>query len=454
MKKILRHIGIDRAISYVLLGKGISFLSQPITLYLIAQYLTGAEQGYYYAFGSIYSASIFLELGLGMILTQFASHEFASLHWESNGLLAGDEISLSRLLSLIKRSARWYAMLAVLVAVLFIPGGILFLKSNSSNLEIDFILPWVMLVLFNSLTLVLYPFLSILEGCGRIADMQKLKVSQLGLGALFVWVVIVGHGTLFAVSSLAITNFAIVLYWIGKKYRGVLTQVNTDRYRSSRHQISWKRELLPLQWKIGISWMCGYLVTQLCIPLIFKYQNPTMAGQMGMSLNVANIVFNTGIVWVSTKVPLYGTYIRNRDYESLDRLASRNTTLAFIFMVFSSVAVLVATLYLKAYYPHIGTRLLSFGALAALLGSNIINLITSSMAGYMRAHKKEPFLVSSMLYAAVATVSVWITTKYFTGEMVAYAMALTNLGVSLPITTYIFFMKRRSWHESFDAVSK
>jgi len=46
IKQIANKLGIDRSISYVLIGRG-AFLSQPITLYLIAKYFTAPEQGYY-----------------------------------------------------------------------------------------------------------------------------------------------------------------------------------------------------------------------------------------------------------------------------------------------------------------------------------------------------------------------------------------------------------------------
>ena len=44
-----------------------------------------------------------------------------------------------------------------------------------------------------------------------------------------------------------------------------------------------------MQWKIAISWTSGYLAFQLFTPLLFRYQNATVAGQMGMTIYISNI---------------------------------------------------------------------------------------------------------------------------------------------------------------------
>ena len=51
LNKFLIKLGIDKAVAYVLAGRGISIVVQPITLYLIAKNFTSVEQGYYYTFG-------------------------------------------------------------------------------------------------------------------------------------------------------------------------------------------------------------------------------------------------------------------------------------------------------------------------------------------------------------------------------------------------------------------
>lgn len=450
LKKLLSKSGIDSAVLYVLAGKGISFIVQPVTLYLIATCLTSAEQGYYYTFGSILSASIFLELGLGTVLTQFASHEFASLSWGAHGSLTGDAIALSRLISLTRKSVVWYGIMSILVLASFIPGGTIFLNSSSSSAEVDFVLPWVFLVVFSSLTLFLSPLLAIIEGCARVADIQRMRMYQIGFGALFVWIVIVSNGSLYAASSLAITNFVIGTFWLMTRYNGLLNQVRGDGSVVTNHELSWKRELFPLQWKIGVSWVSGYLTFHLFTPLLFQYQNAVAAGQMGMSLYVSNIALSTGIAWLSTKFPLYGAMIKRREYDSLDHIVLSSTVYSFVFTAGFSLLGLLCIVFIKADFPGIGDRLLSIGAVAALLFSGLINVLITSMAVYLRAHKQEPLLASSIVCAIVTVVVGWVAAKYYSADVMAYSIAVVSLVVNLPLTTYIFLVKRKGWRNRVD----
>ena len=72
--------------------------------------------------------------------------------------------------------------------------------------------------------------MAILEGCGQVADVQKMKLYQISFGALFIWIVILSDGNLFAASSLAITNFTVSILWILVKYKGLLNQLKSNKY--------------------------------------------------------------------------------------------------------------------------------------------------------------------------------------------------------------------------------
>ncbi|MEW6558018.1 MAG: hypothetical protein AB1349_11820, partial [Elusimicrobiota bacterium] len=189
IEKILNKLGIDSAIRYFLIGKMFSFISVPLTIFLITTFFTPDIQGYYYTINSLLSLSIFFELGLGVIITQFASHEFASLNWNNNKL-EGKESSLMRLISLTRKSLKWYSIICSLFILIGIPGGAFFLNSKQSNNDLNFVLPWIMTVIFFSLGTAIIPITSILEGCGNVAQVQKLRVLQAFGRNIFLWAAI------------------------------------------------------------------------------------------------------------------------------------------------------------------------------------------------------------------------------------------------------------------------
>ncbi|MBT6902530.1 MAG: hypothetical protein HOA32_16150, partial [Nitrospina sp.] len=77
--KFLRWIEVDRAVAFAILVKVWSLFAGPVTLYLISIYLSPEIQGFYYTFLSLIALQSFVELGFYIVITQFASHEWASL---------------------------------------------------------------------------------------------------------------------------------------------------------------------------------------------------------------------------------------------------------------------------------------------------------------------------------------------------------------------------------------
>ncbi len=446
VNKTLEKLGVDKAILFMLLGKSFSFISQPVTIYLIAKHFTLSQQGFYYTFANILSVSIFLELSLGVVLTQFASHEFAYLSWRVDGSLAGDSEHLSRLVSLARKSLKWYGVLSLLFLALLIPIGLYFFGSNPESTSIHYELPWICLVAFSSLNLILYPAMSIIEGCGKVAAIQQMRLYQAIFGAFFVWIVILTNGNLLAASVMAGSNCAISAVWICKNFSGFLRQIFVTNKMNHLKQISWRAEILPMQWRIAVSSICGFLVSQLFNPLLFHYQSPAEAGKMGMSMSISNVALAFSLAWIATKFPNYGSLIQKKQYKQLDNVALQSTLQAFIFSLILSVSILIAVYLIKVYFPQYGNRVLSVYAIGALLFSNLTIFLITAMAGYLRAHKVEPLLGMSIITGVTTAVSAWVCAKYFTGEIMTFSVGCINVLIALPFTAYIFVKKRKEWH--------
>ena len=70
---------IDRAVFVGLLNRMWSLIAGPISLVLIGFYFSPQVQGYYYTFATLLALQVFVELGIGAVIQQFASHEWAKL---------------------------------------------------------------------------------------------------------------------------------------------------------------------------------------------------------------------------------------------------------------------------------------------------------------------------------------------------------------------------------------
>src|SRR5206468_2800274 len=98
--KYSRLLGIDRAVFFAIAGKIWSLSAGLVTTLLIAGFFSPDLQGYYYTFQAVLAIQAIAELGLGSVLTYYASHEWAKLALDRDGEVTGDAEAMSRLVSL------------------------------------------------------------------------------------------------------------------------------------------------------------------------------------------------------------------------------------------------------------------------------------------------------------------------------------------------------------------
>jgi len=444
VKRFLSIIGVNRAIFYFLSGKGFAAIATPITLYLISTCLDPVTQGYYYTLASLLAISLFFELGMGVVITQFASHEYAKLSWGKNNCLTGDIQALSRLFSILRKSLKWYAVICAIFSLIAIPVGLFFLGTKSVGQDINYVWPWVFTVIFFALGTMLIPFLSTIAGCGHVVSIQKMRIIQAVCRYILSWTVMLSGGKLFVVSVEFMMAFIAFLLWLIYNYRGLLKQLFSKR-TPSESQISWGREILPMQWRVAVSWVAMFFAGCLFIPLLFSFQGPVEAGKMGMSLRLNEIIFFVSMAWVNTRAPLFGSLVKEKNFAELDRTVFRCTFQAICVGLFLTFSLLVTVLILKRYAPIHASRIISPYALFFLCLAGLCQVYTYALGSYLRAYKKEPFMLVQISLAVLVTASTYITTRYFNANAVAVSYFLVLFCVGIPYSTYVFLKKRKEW---------
>jgi O-antigen/teichoic acid export membrane protein len=349
-------------------------------------------------------------------------------------MLEGDEIPLKRVLSLLKQTINWYVVIAVIFSIIIIPVGLVFFKNNNNN--VNYIVPWILLVVFNALGLITYSFTAIMEGLNKVAEIQFMRMLQTLIGSISIWVVLLSHGKLYAAAILAIINFLVLFFWMKIKYKNLLKQVFQFSMNDS-NRVSWRKEIWPVQWKIAISWASGYIIFQSINPVLFKYQGAVEAGKMGMTNSLANIALSIGLSWVVAKTPIYGGLINKGEFNKLNSTAIKNTQIALFVTTICSTFLVIGMLILFRWIPSYKDKILPIYALIALLINSLVSVIITSIACYLRAFKKEPLLVSSIFSAIVIAVLIFIAAKYFNAIILCYIITAFNLIVGLPIAIFI-----------------
>jgi O-antigen/teichoic acid export membrane protein len=439
-----RHfLGIDRAIGFTVLARFWSSAAGLVTIALIARFLSPAEQGYYYTFGSLVALQIVFELGFSFVILQMASHERAQLSISIDYELTGDPIAHARLASVIQKSVRWYSVAAVLMAATLLPAGLYFFSTHShAGQTVSWILPWCSSALMAALNFQIDPFLSFLEGCGYVPEVARLRLMQSATGSLLAWAALITHHGLFAPSMMLLGMALASLVWLSGKRKLLLGLL---RHQTEPHRIRWNQEVWPFQWRIAVSWFCGYFLFWLFNPVLFAFRGPVEAGQMGMSLSLANAIQAIAVSWISTKSAPFGTLIARKEYHRLDHTFFQALKQSFAVSLAGALTAWIGCIYLNLRHFSFAQRLLDPLSLGILLLYMIVNVVISAEAYYLRAHKQEVFFVNSVVGAMAVTVCAFIFGRRYGATGIVVSTCLLNCG-GLLWATHKFRNYRRLWH--------
>ncbi len=441
----------DRTVWLVLLNRCMPFVTTPVTLLIVATRFSPVYQGYYYTFTSVTSLALILELGLGLVLVLFTSHEFAHLAWGDARTLTGEPDALARVFGVLTKATAWYAAMALVVIVIGVPAGLRFFGAHARAAGIPYAGPWVALVVCTGLSMVFVPTQAIIEGGGRLLDVQRMRLWQSLAASTLLWVGVLASRSLYAVALSASATVVVPALWQLSRFRGLTRQVFAAWRTHGRASVSWREELLPMQWRIAVSWLAGALVAYLFNPLLFRYQGPVVAGQMGMSLTLANAPAVLGMSWLSVSMPGYGTLIRRRQYADLDASAARATRRAAAVAGLGYAALIVVVAIGRHVVPKLGQRVLPLPALVALCVASLGTVLMSSMAFYLRAHKQEPYMGVSIGTGLLVAAMCWVTARYGTPLSMSVGYAVVVFAFQLPVSALIFVRKRREWHAEPEA---
>lgn len=449
IKKFSNIIGIDDAIAFTLLIRLVQAGGGLVTLFFIAKCLTKIEQGYYYTFGSILAIQIFFELGLSSIITQFVAHENANLTWENEFSFSGSNESSSRLSSLLRFTIKWFVFIAFFMFIgLIISGYFFFGKYGKNEIYVDWQIPWIILSITTSLSLMVSPILAFFEGLGMVKEVAKIRLLQQIIQLVLIFIFFSSGFKLYSSPIAAILAFSIVPLWIFFKSK---IKLLIYIWKSlGEWLVNYKLEIFPFQWKIALSWISGYFIFQLFNPVLFATEGPVVAGQMGMTLTVLNSIYALAFSWISTKTPVFSNLIAKKEFNQLDILFNRtlfqslSLNILGLIMFFGLIFIL-RYFNLEIYGENYGDRFLPFLPMFFMMVPVMLNHIIGSLATYLRCHKKEPMLWLSIVIGILCSFSTFFLGKYFgvIGITLGY-MIITIL--SFFWTCYIYVTKKKIWH--------
>lgn len=450
LKSIANKLGIDKAIAYSSGARIIQAFTGVISILFIATFLSKEEQGFYYTFGSLLAIQVFFELGLTGIITQYVAHEAAHLKITEKGSVEGDDIYISRLASLVRFSAKWYSIIAILfLFVAVIIGFIFFNEYDKSNNTISWRIPWILTCIGSTINLYQSPFTSILQGLGKVKEMSKIGLYQQILLPFITW-----GGLFFGIKLYVIGIYSIFSVFIWFIYvlstNQHLILLNLWKVRITK-RINYMKEIYPYQWRISLSWISGYFIFQLFNPVLFATEGAIIAGKMGMTLTALNAIQSLSLSWMGTKIPLYSRLIALKDYTQLDVIFNKTLKQMIVVCSILLFTMFFGVWFLRKFEIGIGNHLLAdrfldYIPMILMIIPFFINQFTTSWATYLRCHKKEPFLINSICAGIMCLLSTFILGNFYGLYGITIGYCCITIAF-MPWGYWIYKTKKVEWHE-------
>ena len=449
LARLGRLIGLDRAIVFTVLARGWSALAAAVTITLVVKTLSREQQGYWGVINPLVGIQIIFELGFSFVILQTASHESAHLHISRDGVVTGPERERGRLSSILQKALRWYASAAVVLLIALLTLGHHFFsvvaRQHPSAQPIHWLGPWVLAAVAASSTFQIDPIFSFLEGCGFVPQVARARLTQFMTGSVLSIVALATHHGLYAPGCMLLGQSLAGFYAIFG-FRKLLLHVL--RHDPGPHATHFKTDIWPLQWRMAVSWMCGYVSVPLFVPVLMGAAEwgPVEAGRMAVSISLSSKIADVAMAWMNTKAAPFGRLIALREFAELDRRFFRSLVQSAGIGSLGAVTVWVLAVVLDRAGNHYAERFLSPAGLGLMLFGYVANTVVSSMAIYLRAHKQEKFMVNSILGALYCAPMAWILGHRFGGLGIAAGYAAGSLVIGLGYGTYTFLKWRRIWH--------
>lgn len=428
---------ISSAALYGVVSKAISGLNWLVAATIVSTHLSRARQGYFFTFLSFATMQVLFELGLATAIIQFVAHEWVAV------ARGGDEAgrAASRLRGVARFVIRWYAGAAVaLFVVLQFVGYDFFGTSTPKDV---WLWPWILLTASVAGDLVMVGLWSIVEGCNRIESVYRYRAARALVLGLVTWGSLLGGLDLYSLGLAYLLTVPVSIGLLRGENWALIISILAVRETTA---IPWKKEILPLQWRLGVSFASGYFAQWGITPITFKLFGPTIAGQFGMIWAIINGLAAVSGVIMTVHAPRFGALIALRRYGELDRLARRATLISLGIGVIGTAGV-VGLLYLVTRWsPPLAARVLPLRESTIMLVGFAVGQVINPLAVYLRSHKREPYLWLSIVNAAALVSATIVAGRAFGAQGVAWSYLLISALILTPAGIWIFVRCRQSWH--------
>ncbi len=408
-------------------------------LFFVPYFLSNPEKGFWYTFISVAALTTFADLGFTAIITQFAAHESVGSEYDAKAKQFKTD-SIDSIGSLFKFSIKWSGLLTVLCSVVIAFVGV-FVFSKEEASGVNWLIPWIIYAISSSLNFFNQVILAFFEGCHQIVTSQRIKlIDGLIINVLGIIGLYLGFG-LYALAIPMLLSVLVSLTQIFVTYGKVI--IKMIRVPSSGDK-KWAKQIFKLLWKYAISWGSGYIIFQIYNPIVFAKYGSEAAGEVGYIITIIGAFVSIANIWSYVSVPNINSLTEQKKWKELNKNYRRN--LFLIESTFFAELVVCMIMYLIPFTSSfLHKYVFSIVALLIMFIGYVAQIATSYIGVYLRSHKEEPLMVTSIITAVLSLGLTIVFVELFDLSFVFLGFAISTI-VMLPVVIFVKRRKEKEWH--------
>lgn len=419
--RMAQHLVPRPEAAYALLARGAQGATALFAFFCVAWAFRLEEQGLFFVFLSLGTLVQLGEFGLTYAVMQTASMVAAS----------GAAAQMAE----FRHQARRIGVCLLSLAAVCVGGlGAFMLAGHAA---VSWAGPWLAFVVAVAVAQFMQLELALIEGSGLVTVAWRLRFMQEGLGGCAFVMALLGGAGLWSLCIYWGARAALAWAWLGA------SDSRQVPMPAGRRPFSWRLQVWPFQWRMGLSGLSGFLIFQAFNPILLMTQGSGVAATFGMSLALMNMLLLLTTAWPLSQAARYGHLLTLRQFDVLEiqfrRMWIRSLALAGI-----AVAVLLSILlWIGAHQPLLAARLADMQTTATLLAAALVHHATACFAVLLRAERREPLLTVTVVGGLLGVIALWFVAHHGIARDIALThLAFTLIGLLIVLQKYRRFGAR------------
>ena len=362
-----------------------------------------------------------------------------------DGKVTGATEAKGRLAEIHRFGCWWYSRCAVVFLVVTTPIGVSVLfhgkPKDAALLEQEWLLPWIICVTLNAVSMLLVPRIAVLEGCNQVVPVNRMRFLQSVSGSILIWMSIASG---LGIWTLVVSNLVRLLWELNiiyGEYGAMLFELNST---PNKNHLNWRKEIWPLQWRLAIQSICSYFATWFIVPVTFRFHGDIAAGRIGLTWQLLTTVQAASLAWLQTRLPRFGALLASQKHRQFEREILRASLLSVAVFLGGMLSFFLTVFLAQLAGVDLAGRFISDSAILFFALGMVGWTLAMAEQSYVRLFKTDPFLLISVFASCLVASAIWHfgSTSGPSGLSIAYC--IISWLYAVPVSTWILVKHRRS----------